>query len=32
MSVACAAGKNPDLDIKVVCFFSSEKKAFVRGG
>jgi hypothetical protein len=26
---ACAAGEGRDSDIKVFCFFSSEKKAFL---
>jgi hypothetical protein len=26
--MACAAGENRDSEIKVFCFFSSEKKAF----
>ena len=26
--MACVAGENRDSDIKVFCFFSSEKKAF----
>jgi hypothetical protein len=27
--VACAAGQNRDSDVKVFCFFSSEKKSFL---
>jgi hypothetical protein len=28
MSLARASGENRDSDVKVFCFFSSEKKAF----
>jgi hypothetical protein len=28
VDMAYAAGENPDHDIKVFCFFSSEKKTF----
>jgi hypothetical protein len=30
VSLAYAAGENRDSDVKVFCFFSSEKKAFSR--
>jgi hypothetical protein len=30
MILAYAAGENRDSDIKVFCFFSSEKKAFLQ--
>jgi len=30
-SLAHAAGENRDSETKVFCFFSSEKKAFLRG-
>jgi hypothetical protein len=29
VSQGCAAGENRDSEIKVFCFFSSEKKAFL---
>jgi hypothetical protein len=31
MALADAAGENPDHDVKVFCFFSSEKKTFLPG-